>query len=105
MACHALVIATGVVTSAPSREAGNSVLYLSAQAAVYIFSEGQRRMRRRQTGKSVPRGAEIVLTALLFSVCVVLQQVMISPMELQSSSLCDFELADEAEAVDISVHF
>lgn len=103
MACHALVIATGVVTSAPSREAGNSVLYLSAQAAVYIFSEGQRRMR--QTGKSVPRGAEIVLTALLFSVCVVLQQVVISPMELQSSSLCDFELADEAEAVDISVHF
>lgn len=52
-------------------------------------------MRRRQTGKSVVRGAEIVLTALLFCVCAVLQQVMISPMELQSSSLCDFELADE----------
>lgn len=93
MACHALVIATGVVTSAPSREAGNSVLYLSAWAAVYIFSEGQRRMRRRQTGNSVPRGAEIVLTALLFCVCVILQQVMINPMELQSSSLCDFEVA------------
>lgn len=90
MAHHALVIATGVVTSAPSRESGNSVLYLSAQAAVYIFSDGQRRMRRRQTGKSATRGVEIVLTALLFCVCVVLQQVMINPMELRSSSLCDF---------------
>lgn len=34
VACHALVIAPGVVTSAPSREAGNAVLYLFAQAAV-----------------------------------------------------------------------
>lgn len=34
VARHALVIATGVVTSAPSREAGNSVLYLFPQAAV-----------------------------------------------------------------------
>lgn len=34
VAHHALVIATGVVTSAPSREAGDSVLYLFAQAAV-----------------------------------------------------------------------
>lgn len=50
-------------------------------------------MRRRQTGKLVTRGAEIVLIALLFCFCVVLQQVRINPMELQNSSLCDFELA------------